>query len=217
MNDSHADLLKRALAADPGAVRALVEIVLPVIRARATLALRRRAAAERRGRDPHQERDDLAQDVLGALFAEHGRVLRSWDPERGLSLKNYVGLVAARQIASILRSGRRSPWSEEPAPDSELAGLAETAPPPDIAIGARQLFDRIVERLEEELSVRGMALFRALVFEEQSVPVVCGAFAMSEEAVYAWRSRLLRRARELAVELQAGSTLRSTGGGGARA
>jgi RNA polymerase sigma factor (sigma-70 family) len=215
--DLHSVLIERALASDPRALRELVALVLPVVRARAVWALRRRANAERRGRDANQEGEDLTQDVLGSLFADKGRILRAWDSKRGLSLKNYVGLVAARQVSSILRTGRRSPWSEEPSPDSELAGMADSVPPIEISLAARELFDRLFERLHEELSVRGMVLFRALVVEEQSVEDVCRTFGMTEDSVYAWRSRLLRRTRELAAEIEPASTRDPSpryGGGG---
>jgi hypothetical protein len=40
---------------------------------------------------------------------------------RGLSLDNFVGLVAEREAATILRSGRRSAWAETPTADDVLA------------------------------------------------------------------------------------------------
>lgn len=49
-----------------------------------------------------------------SLFTDQGRALRAWDPARGLSLENFVGFVAERQIASILRTAKRSPWTEDP-------------------------------------------------------------------------------------------------------
>jgi len=57
---------------------------------RKLLFYRNRSAA---GRDVRQEVADLIQEVFMALFADDARVLRSWQPERGLSLDNFVGLV----------------------------------------------------------------------------------------------------------------------------
>ena len=45
------------------------------------------------GRDIRQEVEDLSQEVFLQLFAEGGRVLATWQPERGLTLLNFVGLV----------------------------------------------------------------------------------------------------------------------------
>jgi RNA polymerase sigma-70 factor (ECF subfamily) len=201
MTDLHGDVLQRALAGDAQAQRDLVCVLLPVIRARCLVGLRRRARGVPPGRDAQQECADLTQEVLTFLVADACRVLRAWDPSRGLSLKNYVGLIAARQVSSILRTGRRSPWTEEPTAEGDLAEIAGAVRAEPNVI-ARELLDLVLQRLYEEISPRGMLLFRALVVEERAIDEVCRDFAMTEAAVYAWRSRLLRRARQLAVELQ---------------
>jgi DNA-directed RNA polymerase specialized sigma24 family protein len=201
MADPHGDVLQRALAGDAQAQRELVAVLLPVIRARCLVGLRRRAHAARRGRDPRQECADLTQEVLMFLVADRCRVLRAWDPARGLSLKNYVGLIAARQVSSILRTGRRSPWTDEPTMESELAELAGVVGAEPHVI-AKELLSLLVGRLHEEMSPRSMMLFRAVVVDETEIEEVCRDFAMTNAAVYAWRSRLLRRVRQLAVELQ---------------
>src|SRR5262245_51304251 len=102
-----------ALGGDKGAIRALVAALSPVIQARVARALLRRRAASK-ARDIRQEVEDLTQEVFVALFADGGRTLREWSPSRGLSLLNFAGLVAEREVASIMRSGRRSPWTEDP-------------------------------------------------------------------------------------------------------
>ena len=85
----------------------------------ARVLLRRESAGL--GRDVRQELEDIAQEVFAALFADGARLLKMWSPERGLSLANFVGLLAEREAISILRSGRRSPWTEDPTLDTELA------------------------------------------------------------------------------------------------
>src|SRR5262245_1194983 len=103
--------IEAALAGDEGAVRQLVDELGPVIQARVARALLRRAS----GRSVRQEVEDLTQEVFASLFEDDGRILRAWDETRGLSLKNFVGLVAGRQATSILRSGRTTPWRDDPA------------------------------------------------------------------------------------------------------
>jgi DNA-directed RNA polymerase specialized sigma24 family protein len=101
-----ADLIRRALTGDPTALTELVAVLTPVIQARVArtlLARRHRLAC---GRDVRQEVEDLSQDVFLTLFSRDSRVLRDWQPERGLSLESFVGLVAERQVLSFLRSGR---------------------------------------------------------------------------------------------------------------
>ena len=208
MADPHGDVLQRALAGDAQAQRELVAVLLPVIRARALVGLRRRAHSGRRGRDAQQECGDVTQEVLAFFVADRCRVLRAWDPARGLSLKNYVGMIAARQVSSILRTGRRSPWTEEPTAESDLAEMAGAIGPEPHVI-AREMLSLLVGRLYEELSPRSMMLFRALVVEERPIDEVCRDFAMTDAAVYAWRSRLVRRVKQLVFELQGPDSTRA--------
>jgi RNA polymerase sigma-70 factor (ECF subfamily) len=198
-SDPSAELLRRALAAERDAVRELVASLVPVIRARAVFAMRRRAAGARRA--VAQEVDDLTQEVLVSLFADDAYVLRTWDPARGLSLRNFVGLVSCRQINAILSTGKRSPWTEEPTSERTLEHGAGASDGPEPVLASREVLARVVERLRDETSPRGMYLFHALVVEERSIDSVKGELGMSADAAYAWRSRLLKRARAIAKEL----------------
>jgi DNA-directed RNA polymerase specialized sigma24 family protein len=194
-------LLAPALAGDPAAVRAVVTALSPVIQARAVRALVRKGKS--RDRDARQEVADLTQDVLLLLFREDGRVLRAWQPERGLSLLNYVGLVAEREVGHIAKSGRRSPWTLDPAEDAVLDAVPSSDKSPESDLGRRDLFGRLHARLAAELNPRAMELYRLLVIEEVPIPEVCDRTQLSADAVYAWRSRLLKRARQVMVDLQA--------------
>lgn len=192
-------LLQSALSGDGAALRALVGAIAPVIAARGGKALARRGGG--RGRDPRQELADLTQEVLVVLFRGDARVLRAWDPERGLSLLNYVGLVAEREIRQIIRSGRRGPWALEPTEDEALDDAVGAVEAPEETLGARDLYRRLHARLEDELSDRAFDLYERLVVEDQPVAEICAATGLSAEAVYAWRTRLLKRARVLIGEL----------------
>ncbi|HEY2510969.1 MAG TPA: hypothetical protein VGI39_08940 [Polyangiaceae bacterium] len=194
-------LLAPALAGEASALRALVAAFTPIIQARAARALVRRGGGKTR--DPRQELGDLTQDVLLLLFRDDARVLRAWQAERGLSLSNYVGLVAEREVGHIARSGKRSPWALDPAEESELERAPSPAAGPESDVGSRDLFARLHARLAEELHPRALELYRLLVVEEAPIPEVCEKSGLSADAVYAWRSRLLKRVRQLLVELQA--------------
>ena len=194
-------LLLPAISGDAQAVRALVAVLTPVIQARAARSLSRRPAG--RTRDARQEVGDMTQDVLLLLFRDDARVLRAWQAERGLSLLNYVGLVAEREVGHISRSGRRSPWSLEPVEDAVLDAAPSSLASPESQAGSRDLFDRLHARLLAELNSRAVELYRMLVVEDLSVAEVMERTSLSADAVYAWRSRLLKRVRELLVELEA--------------
>ena len=188
-----------ALSGDPAAMRLFIREVLPVVQARAARALARRRGGS--GRDVRQEVEDFSQEVFAALFAEDCRVLRAWDETRGLSLLNFCGLVAEREIASILRSGRRSPWTEAATEAEELE--RETVPSDDAQsrIESKQELTLLVERLRESLSPRGLLLFERLIVNEESPAQVCESTGMSSDAVYAWRSRIGKLVRRLASEI----------------
>jgi RNA polymerase sigma-70 factor (ECF subfamily) len=194
-------LVAPVLARDARAMRQFVREAKVVVEARVARVLLR-AGRKQGARDVRQEIADIAQEVFLHLFEADAAVLRAWDPARGLSLANFVGLVAERDAISILRSGRRSPWTEDPT-DFADAGEAFTddAPSMQRVVQSRDMLMSIVDRLREELSPRGFELFVRLYVDEATVEEVCAAFAMQPDAVYAWRSRLAKRVRALGEEL----------------
>jgi RNA polymerase sigma-70 factor (ECF subfamily) len=191
--------LDRALAGDPAAVRAVVSALTPVIHARCGKVLLRRGGAK--GRDPRQELEDLGQEVLALLFRDDGRILRTWRPDGGLSLVNYVGLVAEREAGHILKSGRRTPWALDPTEETEIERAAGTTDSPEAATSSREIFDQVVARLAEEIHPKAMELFRLLIVEDLAADEVARVSGLSVQAVYTWRSRLLKRTRALLEEI----------------
>lgn len=197
-------LLDRALSDVPRdrvAVRQLVSLLAPVVHARVARTLVRRRGGT--GRDVRQEVEDLAQDVFAALFADEAKVLRAWDETRGLSLVSFCGLVAEREAASILRSGRRSPWTEAATELDDLEKSLAEVPDAEVAIASREQLQRLVDRLREALSPRGLELFHRLIVEEETVGSVCASTGMTADAVYAWKSRIAKVIRKLAADMAA--------------
>lgn len=201
-------LLHQALAGDVAASRRLVALLVPVVQARVARTLVRRRGGS--GRDVRQEVEDLAQEVFLALFADDGRVLRAWDPSRGLSLASFCGLVAEREVASILRSGRRSPWTDAATELDELEKSLAEVEDVEGCVASREQLERLVDQLRDALSPRGLELFHRLVVEEESVASVCASTKMSLDAVYAWKSRITKVLRKLAADA-AGSERRAAG------
>ncbi len=193
-------LVARVLAREPEATRTFVDRLLPVIQSRVARALlRRRSAAQ--GRDVRQDVEDHSQSVLLALFESDGRVLRAWDPDRGLSLKNFVGLVAERQVAGTLRSARRSPWTEDPTLGTELDELEDDRPSPERLATDRELASAVLDRMRARLSPLGLKLFEALMVEARPTEEVCSETGMARAALYTWRSRLTKLVKSIALEL----------------
>lgn len=193
-------LVRQALAGDQTALTRLVAGLTPVVQARVARTLLARRSCLGSGRDVRQEVEDLSQEVFLSLFSRGAHVLRSWQAERGLSLENFVGLVAERQVVSFLRSGRRNPWKEDPSPAEDLDAAAPDSDPEEVAASREQL-SLLLERLREKLSPLGHRLFELLFVQELTVPETMAASGLSADAVYAWRSRLRRVTQQLLAEL----------------
>jgi RNA polymerase sigma-70 factor (ECF subfamily) len=197
--------LEAALNGDGRTLRRLVDELGPTVEQNVIRGLfRQRTRA--RGRDVRQEIDDMMQEVFASLFEDHGRALRAWCPERGLPLKRFVGLLAERQVAAILRSGRRTPWRHDSLETELIEARPSREPSPAARAEARDFGEAVVERVLEELSPRGIQLFELLFVEERSVEDIVQIVGVSPDVVYAWRSRLLKRSREVVADLEAEST-----------
>ena len=201
------DDLERALAGDPSDLTELVALLTPVIQARVARCLLRQTRL--RAYDVHQEVEDLAQAVFAALFADNAKALRRWDPERGLSLRNFVGFIAERHVAAVLRTGKSDPWREDPTLSSELDSV-DPAPGPDQRAVSRDVLRRLLRRLEEQLSPLGRQLFELLYLQQRSVAEVGRETGLGDAALYAWRSRLRRLARRVVGEILSENEGRST-------
>lgn len=197
--DAERKLLDRALAGDAAARRELVTTLLPVVQVRVARVLARRRT--RSNRDVRQEVADLVQEVFAALFENDGHALRAWDPSRGLSLASFCGFIAEREAASILRSGRRSPWTEDATPSEDLERDLGATTNAELGAVSREYLERLMDRLREELSPRGLEMFQRLVIDEETVESVCTSTGMTPDAVYAWRSRLGKVARRIGAEI----------------
>jgi len=194
-HEDSADLVQRALAGDKTALNRLVARLTPVIQARVARTLWRLGS----GRDVRQEVEDLSQDVFLSLFARQGHILRSWQAERGLSLENFVGLVAERKVVSVVR-GKGNPWKEDPTAAEDLDATAPGRDPEEVTASREQL-SLLLERLREKLSPLGYRMFVLLFVQEMSVAETMAATGLSAVAVYAWRSWLRRLAKRLPAEL----------------
>src|SRR5215210_6268847 len=148
------DEVRSALAGDEPALTRLVRTLTPVIQSRVARGLLLRRTGTAAGRNIRQEVEDLAQEIFLVLFADGGKVLRSWQPERGLSLVNFVGLVAERQTASILRNGKRSPWKEDPTLPEDFTQAAPERSQEEVIV-SREQCKLLLDRLTEELSPLG--------------------------------------------------------------
>ncbi|MBZ5712899.1 sigma-70 family RNA polymerase sigma factor [Nannocystis pusilla] len=191
------DQVQQALDGDRPALTALVRALLPVIRVEVGVALVRRALPRRR--DPRQDVDDFAQDVLLYLLADGGRLLRQWDPERGRSLPSFVRLIARQRVARVLHGHRGNPWSDEPTAHDDLEPVMPETSRDDRLLESREELRALLERLRAHLNERGLVLFEEIYVQQRPIAEVAHELGMTREAVDAWNTRTRNLARRLAA------------------
>ena len=189
------EVLELAFSGEEEALEELVARLTPVIVRRVVRSM------VRSGRSQDATRDlvrDLTQDVFLDLFANDAWALRGWRPERGLSLENFVGLVAERRTFRRLERDYARP---------DLRREREEDPPwpspavdPERRFLARAAWVDLLHRLEDRLSVSGWQVFQLLFVEECSIAEVEAQTGLRRDAVYAWRSRLRKLVRSLYEE-----------------
>ena len=189
-------LLLRALAGDGQSVNRLVNLLTPVVQTRVA----RKLLGQSSSGDIRQDVKDYTQDVFLQLFENNGRILKGWQAERGMSLENYVGLVTERRVISLLRSGKRNPWRERDGLDEVSEPVSAEA---DVATQVQHAdtLDVLLDSMRQALSPRGWQLFELLYIRECSVDEMQLQTGLSADAIYAWRSRLRKTARECQQEL----------------
>jgi RNA polymerase sigma factor (sigma-70 family) len=197
--------LGRLLNGDRTVVCALIHALWPHVRLRISKVARGRGglAGERGVKAP--EIDDLCQEAFLELFSNGARVLRAWDPARGLSLPSFAQLVAERVARARLRQ-----WSRLPAPAAPLERAAEdcaidSVDQPDRRVLTQNRLERVLRQLAAELSPRGLSIFHALFVECRQLDAICEDFALKPDAVYAWRSRLGKRVHAILADLEPSS------------
>ena len=116
--------------------------------------------------------------------------------------RNYCGAGTPTAVShfrtlwgsSLIDSRSRScnPFNADPTIDEELEHGQEPEPAFDTALAQRDLMVKVVARVQAKLSPLGLSLFTALIIEEREIEEVMMEESMSRDALYAWRSRLLK-------------------------
>lgn len=195
--DPHA--IDRVLAGDNAAIAQFVSTMTPVIQARVSRCLMKGTP-----RDIRRDVEDYSQDVYAHLFADDAKILRRFDSAQGLSLRNYVGMVAERRVISQLRSSKNNPWRENVSLENEPIPLCGRGSPEREASGQSTL-DALLNHLRTTLSPLAWRLFQLLYVHDLSVTEVCAETDLTSDAVYAWRSRLRKAARNAQDQLNPGA------------
>ncbi len=193
---AHPDLLliRRAVAHDGGALTRLARRLMPIIAARVCLYLAPgRSVASR-------DRDDLAQEVWLALLADEGRLLLSWDADRGLSLEGYVGLLTRRVVWQARRDAGRLRRGGDKIHEAYDDAVGDPAPDPEREADARDRLTRVVTHLREVLPEKGRVVFELLYGDGLDPKEAAAAMGVNLQVVYNWQHRIRKEARELLTD-----------------
>lgn len=188
------ELVERAIARNPLAVRALVAILEPIFRVRIGRVLL--LAGDASGRDV----DDLCQDTFVTLLKDDGKLARSWNPSRGLSFENYSGLMAKQQAIEHLRK-KREELLRGDEPCELIEPPIDSSREPGRLVEAQELRWKVFAALLNELSHLGREMFELLFIDEGEVEEICTRKEMEPDAVYAWRHRLGQRMKDIAATM----------------
>ncbi len=196
-------ILADAFAGHPPAIRQLIEDLGPVVRARVRRVLSRNPA-----RVPclNQDIDELVQETFLVLFADDSLLMRRWDPERGMSLPNYVGQIAEREAGRYLRarSAAKRRGEELTAPDDlTMQRAPDGGDLADEQLEREQRHRDLLRRLRETLTPESFLVFDLLFVRLLSAPEVAQMLGCEIQAVYTRRSRIRSTLRKLLSELEA--------------
>jgi len=195
------ELIRRSISGQPDATKELVARATPIIRARVTRVLFKLKGSFQ----PFEElRRDLTQDVLCSLFVDGQGALLEWAPSRGLSLANFVGLIAARKAVSQLRGKSSYPIAAELCEPNALEDLLASDDGEELLL-TRDLVTKLFERLPGLVSQQGLDLFERIYCDEQSVAEIQERLGLTREAVYQWKSRLRKIALSVLLDVDPSS------------
>ncbi|MCA9546712.1 MAG: sigma-70 family RNA polymerase sigma factor, partial [Myxococcales bacterium] len=180
-------LIRKALNGHGGALRALTQRVLPVVRSRAAAYLRRRG-----GRLGAQDVDDLTQEIWLSLLEQDGRLLRAYDHSRGKSLEGYVGMVCRRELWRRNRAhlAERRGGGVDAAPIEDAQHEAAATPDPEQATIGRDLLEGLSAFLMAELPERGQLVLK-LIYEDHLGPAdAAELMGVNTQVVYNWQHKI---------------------------
>ncbi len=190
--DTRASLLVRVRdPADQAAWYEFVEIYRPVI-----LRLARQKGMQ------EADADDVAQHVLVAVAKAIEQ--REHDPERA-KFRTWLGRVAHNAILNALTRGKRDRGSGDSALLALLNGHeSHTGPDSDLLRleRRREVFRRAVRQIRKEFRQATWDAFWLTAVEGRAIEVVAKELEKNRGAIYAARSRIIRRIQDKVTEYE---------------
>ena len=195
-------LIRKTLAGERKATQELERRLSPVICAR----IRRRLSPFEAGEEDRVA--DLAQSVWVVLFENQADLLRRYDPSRGASLENFVGMITDREIINLHRKQRALKRGGDltRVSASELLDRPSTEASPEQQCLVRELDHRVERLIHAHLSSMELLIWRMKTVDTRRSSEIAHLLHLKPQAVYA-TVRRIRRLIERMVEPKMGLTL----------
>lgn len=140
------------------------------------------------GSSSRQDLCDVVNEIFEILFKNDGKILRAWDQQRGRKFESYIVMVTKKRLISMDRSPRRrNPRARADLPLDD--SMVPPADDPERWLVEAERFERILQRIHQDLNERGRLLFFLIYVEGLSIDEVCTRTGMTPGAVRTWRGR----------------------------
>lgn len=140
----------------------------------------------RRGLGREHDAEDVVQVTLLSLFANDARKLRAYRPNRGRTVRSWVGLIALRTLLSMIRGSR---------PEDDLDDDLE---PPSLGLNPEEAADMNAARarIEGVLGDESLLLLH-MILAGYTTQEIADAFEISEAAAARRGARLFEQIRKM--------------------
>lgn len=149
----------------------------------------------------HADAEDVAQQVFGSV----ARAVDRWQPDEGRArFRTWLTTIARHAILNVL--SRRAPdrASGETAERELLAGQAAATADSELLLAEsrREIFQWAARRVRDEFEPQTWDAFWLTAVEGRAIAEAAAATQKQLGAIYAARSRVMRRLRQIVSEWQ---------------
>jgi len=199
------EVVDLAIAGNKTALRLLIEHLTPVIQL-AVVHILKRCTQNYQHNHTHLEVTDYCQEIFILMFKNDSKVLRDWNPNKGMNLKSYISLITKRRVISSLRNIKFTQSLDDDTIDINIDSFLKT-PDEEAQFINRHLLYRIIKSLKNEISVFGYEIFIQIFLYGYSADEVASKMNLTKNSVYVWKNRLKAQAKNISDQLENGKPL----------
>ncbi|WP_168204131.1 RNA polymerase sigma factor [Aliikangiella coralliicola] len=194
------DIVSQAISGNRHAIRRLIRLLTPVIQSSVAHILTR-TRSDSSSCDIHAEVADYCQDIFMLLFKNDSKILRSWDPDKGMSLNSFISLITKRRVISALRQEKLTHRLDDKTIEQKIE-CHRNVPDIETQFIERQLLLNIISSLKKDISELGYDLFIQLFLFERTPEEISAKTGVSKNSIYVWKNRLRKKAKDILQKLE---------------